>query len=130
MVEIFAESASSFGFEHPFGGAVSILGALLLSIGWVGKQRLERWDDAVGKFVERTKIVRRRLGDFGWQVVREFANPTKWIWIGKTRAFLTHLYWLSILVAIPTFVALFFFAVLKDINGPNKRSGWWYVRNG
>jgi hypothetical protein len=68
MLWLLAESTFFFGFEHPVGGIVSILGAFLLGIGWVGKKRLERWDNATGKFVDelvaRTKMLRRRSMQF------------------------------------------------------------------
>jgi hypothetical protein len=65
MLWLLGESTSFLGFEHPIGGSVSILGAFLLGIGFVGKRRLERWDEAVGRFVERMKTFRQRCGEIG-----------------------------------------------------------------
>jgi hypothetical protein len=56
-----AGSESFFGFEHPIGGAVSIVGAFLLAVGWVGKKRLEGWDEDIADFLERLKMEGKRL---------------------------------------------------------------------
>jgi hypothetical protein len=55
MIVFLAETQTLFGFEHPFGLIVSFLGVFLLGIGWVGKKRLETWDEALGKIVERAR---------------------------------------------------------------------------
>jgi hypothetical protein len=68
MTKLLAESATFLGFEHPFGGTISVLGAFLLGIGWVGKRRLEKWDAAVQKYFEIVKAWQgrnlRRLGEY------------------------------------------------------------------
>jgi hypothetical protein len=66
MIELLAESGSFLGFEHPFGGIISVLGAFLLGIGWVGKRRLEKWDAAVQGYFEIVKAWQgRKLRRFG-----------------------------------------------------------------
>jgi hypothetical protein len=47
--------------DHLFGGGVSILGTLLLGIGWVGRDRLERWNAKMESYLEWEKALRDRL---------------------------------------------------------------------
>ena len=68
MLWLLAESTSILPFEHPIGGGVSVLGAFLLGIGWVGRKRLERWDECVANFAESAKMLRQRLPEFAVRV--------------------------------------------------------------
>jgi hypothetical protein len=60
MTALLAETRSFLGFQHPFPLILSVLGASLAAIGYVGKKRLERWNEVTNKFFLRSKAFLRR----------------------------------------------------------------------
>jgi len=73
MTSLLAEKLTFWGFDKPFALIMTILGMLLTGIGWVGKKRLERWDEAIRGLPEKRDMIRKRLLNFAGKSL-EFAN--------------------------------------------------------